>query len=469
MLLILGLQFTMVVGLIVTSRRRVEDAFPVLCFFLVLMPLEARVVIPGLFDVNTIRIALLTLLALTFTRGERDDPTPMPLKQLMVLHISWAVCSTLYSLSVATSAKQLLSQIVEYYLLYFLLVRGITSVETLHRMLYAMTIAMALCCSFSLLEVYGHWSILRLFPANLWITYNGGVDPLYIEWGRGLRARSTFPHPILFGDALAMSIPLNLYLVSIWERGWRRNALWISLPLMFWAIYKTSSRGPWMAVGICSVLLFVFVRTEVRTYLLALALLVGIALIARPGIWSTVEGLYTASTDATSPVGSSYLYRDALSEAVRNAVAQSPERMLLGYGLGTFRELGLPITFLGQVNRWYTCDNNWAAFLYETGYVGLALIGLLLFRSWWIAFEGYRTLPEPHRYLSGVLCIALSGFYFLLLSVAGYSWGQQGYMAWLLISMAVSNLRLAQRQSQMEAEDAEPVNIYESDFPLHAV
>lgn len=469
MLLILGLQLTMVISLIVTSKRRVEDAFPVLCFFLVLMPLEARVVIPGVCDVNTIRIALLTVLALTITRGEREDLAPMPLKGLMMLHISWAVCSTLYSLSIATSAKQLVSQVVEYYLLYFLLVRGITSTDTLRRMLYAMTMAMALCCTFSLLEVYAHWSILRVFPANLWITYNGGVDPLYVEWGRGLRVRSTFPHPILFGDALAMSIPLTLYLISIWERGWRRGALWISLALMFWAIYKTSSRGPWIAVGICSVLLFIFLRSEVRKYLLALALIVVIALVARPGIWSTVEGLYTASTDASSPVGSSYLYRDALNDAVRNAVAQSPGRMLLGYGLGTFRELGLDINFLGQVHRWYTCDNNWAAFLYETGYVGLVLIALLLFRSWWLAFTGYRVLPEPQRDLSGVICIALSGFYFLLLSVAGYSWGQQGYMAWILISIAVSNLRLAQQQPEHEAEEAASVELYESEVPLHAV
>lgn len=453
MILIIGMQFVIVLSLVLASRRRLENAFPVLCFFLVLMPLEARLVVPGLFDFNTMRVSLLTLLVLTFVRGERADYNPVPLKNLMFLHIGWAVCSTLYSLSVATSAKQLISQILEYYLLYFLLVRSITTMRTLYNMIFAISMAMGVCCLFSLLEAYANWSILRIFPSSLWITYNGGVDPLYIEWGRGLRVRSTFPHPILFGDALAMSIPLTIYLLSIWERQSERVLLWISLPLMFWAIYKTSSRGPWIATGICSVLLFLFIRNQVRKYLLTIFLVTVVALVARPGIWSTIDGLYSASTDASSPVGSSYLYRDALNQAVKSAVAKDTGRALLGYGLGTFRELGLDIQFLDHVKHWYTCDNNWAAFLYETGYVGLFLIGALLFRALFIAIQTYRLLPAPHAYLSGVIAIALSGFFFLLLSVAGYSWGQQGYMAWILISVAVSHSRLGEAAAEQEYAD----------------
>ena len=450
MLLIITLQIIIVATLVRASRDRLENAFPFVCFFLVLMPLEARLVVPGVCDFNTMRLILITLLALNFSRGEQTESGPLPLKGLMVLHVLWAICSTVYSLSVATSAKQLLSQVLEYYLLYFLLVRNITSINTLRNMLFGIAMAMALCSCFSILEVYKHWSILRIFPSNLWITYNGGVDPLYIEWGRGLRARSTFPHPILFGDALAMSIPITLYLISIWERRGQRILLWCSLALMFWAIYKTSSRGPWMATGFCCLALFFFVRNQVRTYLFTLVLIVAVVLVARPGIWSTIDGLYTASTDASSPVGSSYLYRDTLNASVKAAVAKEPGRALLGYGLGTFRELGLDITFLGETHRWYTCDNNWAAFLYETGYVGLLIIGALLFRAAIVAVQNYRSIPEPDNYLSGVIFIALGGFYFLLMSVAGYSWGQQGYLSWILISIAVSHSRLAHTPFETE-------------------
>jgi hypothetical protein len=467
MAIVLCLQFVIVLSLVVASRRGVENALPVFCFFLVLMPLEARLVIPGLFDFNTMRVSLLTLLALYFFRREPSNADPIPMKHLMFLHIGWAVCSTLYSLSVATSAKQLISQVLEYYLLYFLMVRTIKNVTTLYNIVFAMMMAMSVCCIFALLEAYATWSILRIFPSNLWITYNGGVDPLYIEWGRGLRVRSTFPHPILFGDALAMSIPLTLYLLSVWEQKWQRVLLWVSLLLMFWAIYKTSSRGPWIATILCTALLFLLVRNQVRKYILTIALLTAIALVTRPGIWSTVEGLYQSTTDSTSPVGSSYLYRDALDETVKDAVAKEPGRALLGYGLGTFRELGLEINFLGSVRRWYTCDNNWALFLYETGYGGLLFVSLLLFAPLVIAFKSYLHLPQPDNYLSGVLFISLVGFYFLLLSVAGYNWGQQGYMAWILISLSVSHPRVVSQSDQVEQTDTTESPGLEEEYDLY--
>ena len=454
MILIICMQFVIVLSLVIAARRSLENALPVFCFFLVLMPLEARLVIPGLFDFNTMRVSLLTLLALYLYHGRASsDDSPLPLKSLILLHISWAVCSTIYSLSVATSVKQLISQVVEYYLLYFLFVKIITRVSTIYDIIFAIVMAIGICSIFGVAEVYARWSILRIFPQNLWITYNGGADPLYIEWGRGLRIRSTFPHPILFGDALAMAIPLTLYLLSIWERRRDRIALWVSLILMFWAIYKTSSRGPWIATILCGILLFIMVRNRVRTYLLVIALMAATVLLARPGVWATIAGLYQSSTDASSPVGLSYLYRDALNNAVRTAVGKEPGRALLGYGLGTFRELGLDINFLNTVQRWYTCDNNWALFLYETGYVGLSLSVALLFGALWIIFRNFWQLPPPESDLCAVLFISLSGFYFLLLSVAGYSWGQQGYMAWILISTSVSYSQIALQDDNEQMDD----------------
>jgi len=54
-----------------------------------------------------------------------------------------------------------------------------------------------------------------------------------------------------------------------------------------------------------------------------------------------------------------------------------------------------------------------------------------------MTIRSYRHLPRPEKYFSGVIFIVLAAFYFLLLSVAGYSWGQQGFMAWILIALSV--------------------------------
>jgi hypothetical protein len=432
------------------------------------MPLEARLVIPGVFDVNTMRVSLLTLLVLFFSKKKSPNTSRIPLKNLMVLHVTWVLISTAYSISVATSIKQLISQVLEYYLMYFLIVRSITSLTTLYKVLYAMMMAIGLCCIFSLAEVYATWSILRIFPQNLWITYNGGLDPLYVEWGRGLRARSTFPHPILFGDALAMSIPITLYLLSIWKNKRQRIVLWVVFLLMTWAIYKTSSRGPWIAAALCCCLLFLLVRNRIRSYLIAIAALMVLVILARPGIWQTINGLYEATTDASSPVGSSYLYRHALTEAIDESMHKDAGRYFLGYGLGTFREKGLDITFLGVTQRWYTCDDNWAAFLYETGYGGLLIIGMLLGMPLLMAWRDYRRMPRPANALSGVFFVSLVGFNFLMLSVAAYSWGQQGYMAWILISLSVSHRRVICGELAKGLEHSTKGTAAESEYGLHA-
>ena len=96
-----------------------------------------------------------------------------------------------------------------------------------------------------------------------------------------------------------------------------------------------------------------------------------IVLLARPGVWQSIDALYQASTDPTQPVGTSYLYRHALADSIEQAVQKEPGRMLLGYGLGTFRVLGLEVDFLGEQQTMVYLRQQLGAFLYETGYGGL--------------------------------------------------------------------------------------------------
>jgi hypothetical protein len=326
----------------------------------------------------------------------------------------------------------MIAQVLEYYLLYYMFLRSISDLRTIYKIVYAIMLAMGVCCIFGLFEAYASWSVLSIFPSNLWV----GL-PLYVEEGRGLRIRGTFPHPILFGDALAMSIPIALYLLSVCKEQGQRIILWTITVLMFWGLYKTSSRGPWLAVGISCVLLFCLVHNRVRKYLAVLALLTALVLVTRPGIRQTIVDLYEATQDSSSVLGSSYQYRHALIPAVTNALAKEPLRMFVGYGLGTFREIGLDIHFLDITQRWHSCDDNWALFLYETGYIGLGIVTILLFKPLLMTLRAYRRMPRPEKHFIGVIFISLAGFYFSLLSVAGYNWGQQGFMAWILISLSV--------------------------------
>src|SRR3954453_15780980 len=191
MLVILAIDLLVIVGLIRAGRIRVENALPLFSFILVIAPLESRLVIPGAFDLSTERVAMLTLLGLFLAHGRELCKRKIPLKYLMFIHVVWAICSIPYSLSVAPSIKPLIPQVLEYYLMYYMFLRIISDVPTVYKVLYAMTMAMGLCCLFGLFEAYALWSILSIFPRELWTTY-GRNDPLCLEWGRGLRIRSTF-------------------------------------------------------------------------------------------------------------------------------------------------------------------------------------------------------------------------------------------------------------------------------------
>ena len=90
MVLVLFLQLVNAISIIVAGRRRLENALPVFCFFLVLMPLESKLVIPGLFDFNTMRLSLATLLVMYCVKPKPVRREKLPLKVLMILHIVWA-------------------------------------------------------------------------------------------------------------------------------------------------------------------------------------------------------------------------------------------------------------------------------------------------------------------------------------------------------------------------------------------
>jgi hypothetical protein len=227
-----------------------------------------------------------------------------------------------------------------------------------------------------------------------------------------------------------------------------RIVLWAITFLMFWGLYKTSSRGPWITTGISCILLFFLVKNRVRKYVASVLLVAVLVVLARPGIRDTIVGLYESTQDSSSALGSSYEYRHALIPAVMDAVSKDPARMLLGYGLGTFREIGLNIYFLNITQKWHTCDDNWALFVYETGYGGLLLISILLFKPLLMMVRSYRRLGRPEKHFMGVLFIGVAGFYFGLLSVAGYNWGQQGFMAWILISLSIVYPMLVSRDRQ---------------------
>jgi len=261
----------------VAFYKGVEQALPFLAFFMVLIPNESKIPLPGLFDLTTQRLVLVTVAALYFLLGERNAQAGRTartsLKYLIAAHIGWSLISTANSVVFDISFKRLLSQVLEYYLLYYVLTRAVSQVRTIHKILFAIVAAISVCGIFAYLEAYHSWSVLSLFPEEF-SAY--GTEPM-VEFGRGLRVRATFPHPILFGGAIAITIPLALYLQTIFLSRLQRILLWLAILLMFLSLYKTGSRGPWIALTLSLGVLFLVWQNRARTYLALLGILGAIA------------------------------------------------------------------------------------------------------------------------------------------------------------------------------------------------
>lgn len=444
MALIIILDLAVVCALITcTLVRGLERTLPLASFMLMLFPNESAITLPGLFDLTTQRLIIITLIVLHIlfrrSHGQSNDRKGVPLKYLMLLIFAWMVLSAANSVVFPISLKTVISQLFDFFLLYYIVVKNISKTETVNAILFAFVGAMFVCSVFGAVEAYRGWSVMSLFPQGVH-RFSG----LSAVSDRADRVQVTFGHPILFGGALAIAIPLALYLLTLAETKTRRIFLWSASMLMFLNIYKTSSRGPWLALILSLSILLVLAKNHLRRYLAVTAMLIMTVLIARPGVRESLANLYIETYDPDSPQGQSYQWRYALYRTATEHLNQDFGRALWGYGPESFFYLGWEGRFQGQIVRYESCDSSVAALMIETGYVGLLMVVVLFLKVAIATFRGFRRMPPPADLLCLLLFVNVCAFCFMMTNVAILGWGQQSYMLWILIAISMVAPRLAQ-------------------------
>lgn len=468
MTLILILDLLAVAWLCSTATRKgLENALPLTAFLLLLFPNESQLELPGLFGLTTQRLIVITLVALYFTLGRSDAARtpndPLPLKYLVILVMVWMLISSATSVVPDVSFKATLSQLLDYFVPYYIFARVVSKTETVHRILFAFVAAMFVCSIFGAFEAYADWSVLSLFPSlpSRFSDLGGGAD-------RGIRVQSTFGHAILFGAALAMAIPMALYLLTVVKDNSRKIFLWSATMLMVLCIYKTDSRGPWMALAMSLVILLVFGRGRMRKYLTVIALLAVTVLVARPGVRDTILNLYGATLDPDSPQGQSYQWRYELYNVAKRELSKNTERSLLGYGPESFFYLGLTTEFSvdGEMHnvKVDSCDSAIVELMMDTGYVGLLLIATLLLKAAFSTLWQNFKMPGNDGALCLLFFVNIVAFCFMMASVELFGWGQQTYMLWIVLALSMIYPSLA-RASSCEDEGLKPSRA-EAEFEL---
>ena len=444
MALILFLQASIAIGLILYAMSRgFEAVLPAAAFFLLLLPNEAQLQLAGMFDLTTQRVTVLILLVLWVSIGKKKQHAEMlPLRWMIALVIGWMLLSSANSVVPTISFKTTLSQAFDYFAVYVIFATSITQVGTLKRILFAFVCAMMACSVIGYIEAYTGWSVISIFPElpSRFSDLGGGSND------RGLRVQSTFGHAILFGATLAMVIPMAMYLLSQAKAGGRRMFLWVALLLMIACIYKTSSRGPWIALGISFAVLLLLGHQSIRRYLTVMALLTIMVLVARPGVGASISSMYEATRDPTSPEGQSYQWRYMLYHLAGQELGKSTERALWGYGPESFFYLGLTAPFMvdGQTRtvKVLSCDSAVVEILIDTGYVGFLLVALILVKAGLTARRVYADGGPDAKGLALAMALAVGAFSFMMTNVEIYGWGQQNYMLWILVAMIMVSPRL---------------------------
>jgi hypothetical protein len=436
--LVIIIDLIAIIGLVWLARSKggLERALPFATFLLVLIPIQSLLPL-GVFTLTTHRIVVVMLVLLYATRSKASAApsgnSSLPLKGLIFIHVIWCFVAISNSLVPVMSVKKVLSVLVEYYALYFVYWKTVTKIETVHRILLAMAFALTVCSVWGTGEAYRHWNVQQYFPS---VVHHWEIES---DADREDRIHGTFDHPILYGAALAMGITITIYLLTVVSKRSHKIVLSLGLLLMFLNIYKTSSRGPWLDVIIGFLMLLTLGKQKSRRLLLYMGVLSLAVCIVRPGVWGTISGIYATTFNMETDSGSSYAYRYALQDAAVKRLSQDPAtRALWGYGPESFYFVHLEGPLLGAPWVFLSCDNAWVEFLVETGFVGLSIMLMLLLWPAWVAWKGYWKGGPVDKHLSYILFVNLVIFYFQMYSVGMYSWGQNGYMLWIVIALALS-------------------------------
>ncbi|HMD84906.1 MAG TPA: O-antigen ligase family protein [Terriglobia bacterium] len=433
----------------ITMTRGFEGALPFFAFLVILLPLQSRIYFVDLFVLTTTRAVVVTLVGLYIVHGPQrlkgDPGNILPLKYLLLLYIGWSIVSTLNSVVMVTSVKAVIDTVLEFCLVYYIFAKSISSVQTIHKILAASIASLVVCCCFGVIERLTHWKVIDIFPAVI-----GRLDiPSQGHLGPGNRIASTFPHPILFGNALALGIPWALYLLSSAKNAFLKVVLWVAVIMMSWNIYKTSSRGPWLALVMSLAVLFVFSKGSIRKYLVIITVISAATLILRPGVMDMLRNTYLETRNPDTPRGASYDYRYELMRGGVHALARDVGRALWGYGPESFYFLGLEeeASLTGKIEVLESCDNAWVEIMVETGYVGLLLVAALLMTAAFLSWKTFRTIPQPANFLSLLFLINICAYAFMMVSVENFGWGQQTFMLWMVLAMSVVYPRLTRGES----------------------
>ncbi len=188
-------------------------------------------------------------------------------------------------------------------------------------------------------------------------------QPLVGISGRGAedfaRVAGTAGHYIEFGVVTAVTLPLALHYTLTRPKGQRKYG-WATVLLIGGAVPFSLSRSAIVGFALTALVMLVGwpSRTRINS-ILALVLAVPVYMVVKPGLLGTIKSLFLNAANDPSITGRTEDYAVVWGYVT--------ERPFIGRGPGTFTP-----------EQYILLDNQWLLSIIETGWVGMALLAVVL-------------------------------------------------------------------------------------------
>lgn len=240
--------------------------------------------------------------------------------------------------------------------------------------------------------------------------------------GSGIRVAGTGEHAIAFGGAMAMVLPLAVYL-TIRGQG-RRRLLWGSATAAVgMALLLSVSRSSLLAAAVGFSILFIAWPKYRMAIVMAAVLGMFAVHMIMPGLLGTFRK--TLSPDYLAKTESAENPYNRASDYARLAEIV-PRQPLLGIGYNQF-----------DPRQYFFLDNQILKLLVELGVAGTLLMGLFIWRHAVLLAQAVRAGPVSEPTMSGALLAALCAFVTLSAFFDTFAFDQVTYLFFIIAALGV--------------------------------
>jgi hypothetical protein len=416
----------------------------VLCVVILFIPIRRYTLPGGLpFELEPYRLLVMLVVAgwvlsLLSDRATRMRRTgfegPLALFGVAVLGSLAFNVDRIVALNVSADVVKRVMFFLTFFLMLTLIVSVIRSrraIETIVQVLVVGGTIIAACALWEARTGYNFFDHL-----NQWIPGLKLADLPYVpERGARLRVYASAQHPIALGAALAMLLPLAIYLAQT-----RRQRLWYAcLGILAIGVIATVSRTSIVALVIVAIVFLWLRPRETRRLWPALILLPIVAHVALPGALGSLHDAFFPSGGLVAEQAALPGYRGSGRVAdLSPSIAEWKQQPVFGQGFGT------RITDADRENA-RILDNQWLGSLLDTGAVGvIALLWLFLRVLRRYGREAKRDLTERGWLLAAVTASS-TAFAVSMFTYDVFSFVQATVLLFILLGLGSSAYQLVPR------------------------